>query len=53
MLRLGRGPLTLFTTRQRPAQGSRGYYRSAMRHGVSTLASGHRTTLGVVFHDAR
>ena len=53
VLRLGRGALTLFTTRRRPVQGSRGYYRSAMRHGVSTLASGHRTTLGVVFHDAR
>jgi hypothetical protein len=53
VLRLRRGALTLFTTRQRPAQGSRGYYRAAMRHGVSTLASGRRTTLGVVFHDAR
>ena len=53
VLRLSRGALTLFTTRQRPAQGSRGYYRAAMRHGVSTLTAGRRTTLGVVFHDAR
>jgi uncharacterized protein len=53
VLRLRRGALTLFTTRQRPAHGSRGYYRAAMRHGVSTLTAGRRTTLGVVFHDAR
>jgi hypothetical protein len=53
VLRLERGALTIFTTRHRPARGSRGHYRAAMRHGVSTLVAGRRTTLGLVFHDAR
>ena len=53
VLALERGALTIFTTRQRPARGSRGFYRAAMRHGVSTLTAGRRTTLGLVFHDAR
>jgi hypothetical protein len=51
--RLQRGALLIFTTRQRPVQGSRGFYRAAMRHGVSTVTNGRRTTLGIVFHDAR
>jgi hypothetical protein len=50
---LRRGAFLIFTTRQRPAQGSRGFYRAAMRHGVSTVTAGRRTTLGIVFHDAR
>jgi uncharacterized protein len=49
---LEQGGFLLFTTRQRPAQGNRGHYRAQMRHGVSTLRSGRRTTLGLVFHDA-
>jgi uncharacterized protein len=53
VLQLERGALTIFTTRVRPAEGKRGYYRAAMRHGVSTLRAGSRTTLGIVFHDAR
>lgn len=28
-------------------------HRVGMRHGVSTLHGGHRTALGVIFHDAR
>jgi hypothetical protein len=50
---LRQGAFLIFATRQRPAVGGRGYYRAAMRHGVSTLTRGRRTTLGVIFHDAR
>ncbi len=50
---LRQGAFLIFTTRQRPAPGRRGYHRAAMRHGVSTLTRGQRTTLGVIFHDAR
>jgi hypothetical protein len=49
---LRRGACLIFATRQRPARGSRGYYRAALRHGVSTVTGGRRTTLGVIFHDA-
>jgi hypothetical protein len=50
---LRRGAFLIFATRHRPAAGSRGFYRAAMRHGVSTVTRGRRTTLGVIFHDAR
>lgn len=46
------GQVLLFTTRYRPVAGSRGYYRAAMRHGVSEVRSGTRVNLGLVFHDA-
>ncbi|MGH7267750.1 MAG: 2OG-Fe(II) oxygenase [Candidatus Rokuibacteriota bacterium] len=47
------GEMLVFTTRDRPVKGARGYFRAAMRHGVSTVASGTRYTLGVIFHDAK
>ncbi len=50
---LEQGELVIFTTRRRPARGTRGPYRVVMRHGVSTVRSGVRLTLGVIFHDAR
>jgi hypothetical protein len=50
--RLGRGQALLFPTRDRPVPGKRGPKRVAMRHGVSTVHSGERTTLGVIFHNA-
>jgi hypothetical protein len=49
---LGRGDGVVWAVRHRPVQGSRGTYRVNMRHGVSRLRSGHRHTLGVIFHDA-
>jgi hypothetical protein len=49
---LQRGAFLLFPTRHRPVLGARGYYRANMRHGVATVHSGQRTTLGVIFHDA-
>jgi hypothetical protein len=47
------GEIVIFTTRERPVKGARGYYRAAMRHGVSRIHTGRRYTLGVIFHDAR
>jgi uncharacterized protein len=47
------GEIVIFATRHRPVQGIRDYYRSTMRHGVSTVHSGSRFTLGVIFHDAQ
>jgi hypothetical protein len=49
---LRRGAFLLFPTRHRPVLGNRGYYRANMRHGVATVHSGQRTTLGIIFHDA-
>src|SRR5512132_250690 len=50
--RLERGQALLFPTRDRPVPGKRGPKRVAMRHGVSTVHSGERTTLGIIFHNA-
>jgi len=50
---LERGDCVVFPVRHRPVRGSRGSYRVTMRHGVSRLRSGHRHTLGIIFHDAR
>jgi len=47
------GEIVIFSTQHRPMQGTRGYYRVTMRHGVSTILSGSRFTLGVIFHDAK
>jgi hypothetical protein len=49
---LRQGAFLVFATRHRPAAGARGHHRTAMRHGVSTVRRGRRTTLGVIFHDA-
>ena len=49
---LRQGEAVIFAVHHRPARGSRGYYRAALRHGVSTLRDGKRFTLGVIFHDA-
>jgi len=47
------GEMIIFPVRDRPVHGTRGYYRTNMRHGVSTIRSGERFTLGIIFHDAR
>ncbi|HET6836854.1 MAG TPA: 2OG-Fe(II) oxygenase [Gemmatimonadales bacterium] len=46
------GDAVIFTVRQRPIQGTKGVYRGNLRHGVSRVRSGHRYTLGIIFHDA-
>jgi hypothetical protein len=48
-----RGAVVIFPTQVRPNAGRRGHHRVGMRHGVSTVASGRRTALGLIFHDAR
>ncbi len=53
VISLNQGELLFFPTRHRPAQGSKGYYRATLRHGVATLTRGERLGLGVIFHDAR
>ena len=49
---LRRGDAVVFAVNQRPVRGSRGFYRTVLRHGVSKLRSGRRHTLGIIFHDA-
>ncbi|MFJ9174687.1 2OG-Fe(II) oxygenase [Streptomyces sp. NPDC102360] len=46
------GHVLVFTTRDRPVRSVRGWSKGPMRHGVSTVRSGRRHTLGLVFHDA-
>jgi uncharacterized protein len=48
-----RGAFVIFPTRERPNRGKNGYHRVGMRHGVSTVTSGERTALGIIFHDSR
>lgn len=50
---LGQGDGVIFPVHQRPVRGTRGSYRVGMRHGVSRVRSGHRYTLGIIFHDAQ
>ncbi len=49
---LNAGDAVVFAVNQRPMQGVRGNYRVTLRHGVSNIRSGHRHTLGIIFHDA-
>jgi hypothetical protein len=42
----------IFTTRDRPVRGSRGWSAAPVRHGVSAVRSGQRFSLALVFHDA-
>ena len=49
---LRKGDAVVFAVNERPVQGTRGFYRVKMRHGVSRLRSGSRYTVGVIFHDA-
>ena len=48
-----RGQAVIFPTRYRAVQGTRGPYQTNLRHGVSPVRSGHRFTLGIIFHDAK
>jgi hypothetical protein len=52
VIRAGLGDAVIFTTNFRPVQGTRGYYRATMKHGVSEVKKGVRYSLGIIFHDA-
>jgi hypothetical protein len=47
-----RGHAVVFTTRDRPVRTKRGWSAGPMRHGTSTVRSGRRHALGLIFHDA-
>jgi hypothetical protein len=50
---LSQGDAVIFTVNHRPEASARGRKRRvAMRHGVSQVVSGHRHTVGLIFHDA-
>lgn len=49
---LPQGHGLVFTTRDRSVADKRGWSNGPMRHGVSTVRSGRRHALGLVFHDA-
>ena len=50
---LAQGDAVAFAVHFRPVRGTRGNYRVNLRHGVSRIRSGHRHTLGVIFHDSK
>ena len=50
---LRQGDAVAFAVHHRPVQGTRGFHRVNLRHGVSQIRSGHRHTVGVIFHDAK
>ena len=50
---LRQGDAVIFAVHHRPVKGTRGMYRVNLRHGVSRVRSGHRHTLGIIFHDAK
>ncbi len=50
---LRQGDAVLFAVHDRPVQGAKRNYRVNLRHGVSRIRSGHRHTLGIIFHDAK
>jgi hypothetical protein len=52
VVQLRQGDAVVFAVHHRPVQGTRGVYRVNLRHGVSRIRSGHRHTLGIIFHDA-
>lgn len=46
------GQIAIIPVRDRPRPSAQGWSRSSVRHGVSTILSGRRQTLGIIFHDA-
>jgi hypothetical protein len=53
VVELNQGDGVIFAVHHRPVQGTRRPYRLNLRHGVSRLRSGHRNTVGIIFHDGK
>jgi uncharacterized protein len=53
VVQLAQGDAVAFAVHHRQVQGTRGFYRVNLRHGVSRIHSGHRHTVGIIFHDAK
>jgi uncharacterized protein len=53
VITLEQGEALIFPANHRPVEGKRGYYKNTVRHGVSTLLSGTRYGMGIIFHDAK
>ncbi|OPH56431.1 prolyl 4-hydroxylase subunit alpha [Paenibacillus ferrarius] len=53
VITLNQGEGLIFPTHHRPAAGTRGYYKTTLRHGISTVTTGTRYSLGIIFHDAK
>jgi hypothetical protein len=51
-IQLPQGHGYVFTTCERPLRSARGWSAAPMRHGLSTIRSGERCALGLIFHDA-
>jgi hypothetical protein len=49
---LAKGDAVIFASHHRSARGRHGPYRVNLRHGVTTVLTGQRFTLGLIFHDA-
>ncbi|MBM7715729.1 hypothetical protein JOC94_002718 [Bacillus thermophilus] len=53
VITLEQGEALIFPTSYRPFFGKKGYYKTKIRHGVSTVTSGERYGLGIIFHDSK
>jgi hypothetical protein len=53
VITLEQGEGLIIPTNNRPVPGTRGYYKTTLRHGVSTITTGTRYSLGIIFHDAK
>ena len=50
---LQQGGAAIIPVRERPRRGAKRIHRAQMRHGVGEIRQGTRTTLGLIFHDAK
>jgi uncharacterized protein len=53
VIHANKGDAVAFTTNFRPVNGTRGYYRAKLKHGVSEVLKGERYAMGVIFHDGK